>query len=124
LEKTVLRAPSDGVVTVIVAEVGEAVRAGQPVLAIDEPRKRWLSFNVREDDLRGLTVASQVAVARSGASGLMTAVVTELVPLGAFATWQAERTIGDRDRNTLRLRLDPQGDPAELEAGMTVSLSR
>jgi HlyD family secretion protein len=124
LEKTVLRAPSDGVVTVIVAEVGEAVRAGQPVLAIDEPRKRWLSFNVREDDLRGLTVASQVAVARSGASGLMTAVVTELVPLGAFATWQAERTIGDHDRNTLRLRLDPQGDPAELEPGMTVSLSR
>jgi hypothetical protein len=25
---------------------------------------------------------------------------------------------------SLRLRLDPQGDPAELEPGMTVSLSR
>jgi HlyD family secretion protein len=124
LDKTVLRAPSDGVVTVIVAEVGEAVRAGEPILAIDEPRKRWLSFNVREDELRGLTVASQVAVARPGASGLMAAVVTELVPLGAFATWQAERAIGDHDRNTLRLRLDPQGDLAELEPGMTVSLSR
>ena len=48
----------------------------------------------------------------------------EMVPLGAFATWQAERAIGDHDRNTLRLRLDPQGDPAELEPGMTVSLSR
>src|ERR1700720_1077288 len=115
LEKTVLRAPSDGVVTVIVAEVGEAVRAGQPVLAIEEPRKRWLSFNVREDELRGLTVGSQVGVARPGASGLMTAAVTELLPIGAFATWQAERAIGDHDRNTLRLRLDPQGDPAELE---------
>ena len=124
LEKTVLRAPSDGVVTVIVAEVGEAVRAGQPMLTIDDPRKRWLSFNVREDELRGLTVGSQVGVARPDASGLMTAVVTELVPLGAFATWQAERAIGYHDRNTLRLRLDPQGDPAELEPGMTVSLSR
>jgi HlyD family secretion protein len=124
LEKTILRAPSDGVVTVIVAEVGEAVRAGQPVLTIDQPRKRWLSFNVREDELRGLTVGSQVGVARPGASGLMTAVVTELLPIGAFATWQAERAIGDHDRNTLRLRLDPQGDPVELEPGMTVSLSR
>jgi HlyD family secretion protein len=124
LEKTILRAPSDGVVTVIVAEAGEAVRAGEPMLTIDEPRKRWLSFNMREDDLRGVTVGSQVAVVRPGASGLMTAVVTELVPLGAFATWQAERAIGDHDRNTLRLRLDPQGDPAELEPGMTVSLSR
>jgi HlyD family secretion protein len=124
LEKTVLRAPSDGVVTVIVAEVGEAVRAGQPMLTIDDPRKRWLSFNVREDELGGLTIGSQVQVARPAAGAPMTAVVTELVPLGAFATWQAERAIGDHDRNTLRLRLDPQGDPAELEPGMTVSLSR
>ena len=110
--------------TVIVAEVGEAVRAGQPVLTIDEPRKRWLSFNVREDELRGLTIGSQVGLVRPDASGLMTAVVTELVPLGAYATWQAERAIGDHDRNTLRLRLDPHGDPAELEPGITVSLSR
>ena len=124
LEKTVLRAPSDGVVTVIVAEVGEAVRAGQPMLTIDDPRKRWLSFNVREDELGGLTIGSQVQITRPAAGAPMTAVVTELVPLGAFATWQAERTIGDHDRNTLRLRLDPQGDPAELEPGMTVSLSR
>jgi HlyD family secretion protein len=122
LEKTVLRAPSDGAVTVIVAEVGEAVRAGQPMLTIDDPRKRWLSFNIREDELGGLTIGSQVQVARP-AGAPMTAVVTELVPLGAYATWQAERTIGDHDRNLLRLRLDPQGDPAELEPGMTVSLS-
>src|SRR5262249_51575404 len=37
LDKTILRAPADGVVSVIVAEVGENVRAGQPVLAIEEP---------------------------------------------------------------------------------------
>jgi HlyD family secretion protein len=44
LEKTILRAPADGVVTVIVAEVGENVRSGQPVLAIDEDGKQWLSL--------------------------------------------------------------------------------
>jgi len=47
-------------------------------------------------------------------------VITELRPLGVFATWQAERVIGDHDRNTLRLRLDPQGGPAGLEPGKTV----
>jgi HlyD family secretion protein len=36
-------------------------------------------------------------------------IVTEFLPLGPFATWQAERAVGDHDRNTLRLRLDPQG---------------
>ncbi len=124
LEKTNLRAPADGVVTVIVAEVGEAVRAGQPVLAIEETGKRWLSFNVREDVLRGLRLGATVDVARPGAREAIPAVVTELLPLGAFATWQAERAVGDHDRNTLRLRLDPQGDSAGLEPGMTVWLVR
>jgi len=40
--------------------------------------------------------------------------------LGSFATWQAERAVGDHDRNTLRLRLDPQGDVSAFEPGMTV----
>ena len=54
----------------------------------------------------------------------MPAVVTELRPLGTFATWQAERAVGDHDRNTLRLRLDLQGNSTGLEPGMTVWLNR
>jgi HlyD family secretion protein len=123
-DKTILRAPADGVVTVIVAEVGENIRVGQPVLAIEDTGKRWLSFNAREDLLQGLTVGTKVGVARPGARQLTSAVVTELVPLGAFATWQAERATGDHDRNTLRLRLDPQGEVIGFEPGMTVWLNR
>jgi len=124
LGKTILRAPVDGVVSVIVAEIGENVRAGQPVLAIATAGQQWLSFNAREDLLRGLTVGTMVDVARPGTRETAPAVVTEVRPLGAFATWQAERATGDHDRNTLRLRLDPQGDPTGLEPGMTVWISR
>ena len=124
LDKTILRAPADGVVTVIVGEIGENILAGQPVLAMEEAGKRWLSFNAREDRLRGLTVGAKVEVARQGAREATPAVVTELRPLGAFATWQAERAVGDHDRNTLRLRVDPQGDASGLEPGMTVWLLR
>ena len=124
LGKTVLRSPVDGIVSVIVAEIGENVRAGQPVLAIAATGKQWLSFNVREDLLRGLTVGTTVEVARAGTRETIPAVVTELRPLGAFATWQAERAVGDHDRNTLRLRLDPQGDASGLEPGMTVWIAR
>ena len=120
LEKTILRAPVDGVVSVIAAEVGENVRAGQPILMVEAAGKQWLSFNAREDHLRGLAVGETVSVARSGAGDVVKAVVTELRPLGVFATWQAERVIGDHDRNTLRLRLDPQRESADLESGMTV----
>jgi HlyD family secretion protein len=124
LEKTILRAPADGVVSVIVAEVGENIHAGQPVLAIAETGKQWLSFNAREDLLRGLTVGTKVDVRRAGASDTTPALVTELLPLGSFATWQAERAIGDHDRNTLRLRLDPQRDATAFEPGMTVWFNR
>jgi len=124
LEKTILRVPADGVVTVIVAEIGEAVRVGQPVLAIEESGKRWLSFNVREDFLNGLAVGTRVDVVKQGESATTPAVVTELLPLGSFATWQAERAIGDHDRNTLRLRLDPIAIRPDFEPGMTVRLNR
>jgi HlyD family secretion protein len=124
LAKTSLHAPADGIVSVIVAEVGENVSAGQPVLAMDQTGKRWFSFNAREDLLHGLTVGAAVDVARSAAQPMMPAVVTELLPLGSFATWQAQRAVGDHDLNTLRLRLDLQGDPADFEPGMTVWLKR
>jgi HlyD family secretion protein len=108
------------VVSVIAAEVGENVRAGQPILMVEAAGKQWLSFNVREDHLNRLSMGETASVMRNGTDGATKAVVTELRSLGTFATWQAERVIGDHDRNTLRLRLDPEGEPAGLEPGMTV----
>jgi HlyD family secretion protein len=124
LDKMVLRAPADGVVSVIAAEVGENVRAGQPILVVEAAGKQWLSFNVREDHLDRLAMGETANVMRRGADAATKAVVTELRPLGVFATWQAERVIGDHDRNTLRLRLDPAGELTGLEPGMTVWIDR
>jgi HlyD family secretion protein len=120
LQKMILRAPADGVVSVIAAEVGENVRAGQPILMVEAAGEQWLSFNAREDRLGGLSIGKSIGVTRNDADTAIKAVITELRPLGTFATWQAERVIGDHDRNTLRLRLDPEGKPAGLEPGMTV----
>jgi HlyD family secretion protein len=120
LDKMILHAPADGVVSVIAAEVGENLHAGQPILMVEGAGEQWLSFNVREDHLDGLTIGTTVGVTRNGADGAIKAVITELQPLGVFATWQAERVIGDHDRSTLRLRLDLKGEPVGLEPGMTV----
>ncbi|MET4425476.1 HlyD family secretion protein [Bradyrhizobium sp. 956_D2_N1_5] len=124
LDKMVLRAPADGVVSVIAAEVGENVRAGQPILMVEAAGRQWLSFNVREDHLDRLAMGETANVMRNGANSATKAVITELRPLGVFATWQAERVIGDHDRNTLRLRLDPKGEMAGIEPGMTVWIDR
>src|SRR5580692_14623 len=124
LDKMILRAPADGVVSVIVAEVGENIHAGQPILMVEGAGQQWLSFNAREDYLSGLRIGKTANVMRNDADGATKAVITELRPLGTFATWQAERVIGDHDRNTLRLRLDPQGEQAALEPGMAVWIER
>jgi HlyD family secretion protein len=125
LEKMILRAPAEGVVSVIAAEVGENIRAGQPILMIEASGEQWFSFNVREDHLTGISIGKTInVVGNDAADGATTAVITELRPLGTFATWQAERVIGDHDRSTLRMRLDPQEQPAGLEPGMTVRILR
>jgi HlyD family secretion protein len=39
-------------------------------------------------------VGKTVSVMRNGANDAIKAVITELRPLGTFATWQAERVVG------------------------------
>ncbi|MBK5656784.1 MAG: HlyD family secretion protein, partial [Rhizobium sp.] len=72
--------------------------------------------------LYGLAIGKTVNVVRSPTGDATKALVTEMRPLGVFATWQAERVIGDHDRNTLRLRLDPAGAGGGLEPGMSVRI--
>src|SRR5215470_7361653 len=76
LEKMILRAPADGVISVIAAEVGENVRAGQPILTVEATGKQWLSFNVREDHLDGLAMGEAMSVMRDGADSTTKAVIT------------------------------------------------
>jgi len=124
VRKTLLTAPGDGVVRVIAGEVGEAIRAGQTIVTVEATAQSWLSFNVREDRLDGITVGSAVEVMAAGGSAPLPGLVTQLSPIGQYATWQAERAVGDHDRNTVRLRIEVQGDRSKFEPGMTVWLIR
>jgi multidrug resistance efflux pump len=121
LDKTRLVAPADGTVGVIVAEPGEIVPVGKPVLTIEQG-KPWYAFTLREDALGSLTVGSAVDLTTAGGQRI-TARVTELRPLGEFATWRAARAVGDHDLNSFRLRLDPVAAGEGLRPGMSVWLA-
>jgi len=121
LDKTKLVAPVDGTVGILVAELGEVVPVGKPVLTIDASAAQWFAFTLREDDLRQLTVGSDVTLTTDDGRRIA-ARVTELRPLGEFATWRAARAVGDHDLNSFRLRLDPLAAPEGLQPGMTVWL--
>ena len=119
LAKTTLTSPVDGVARLLVAEPGEAISPGQPVLTLAVAGDRWFTFTIREDRLRGVTIGSKLAL-RTAAGDRFEAKVTELRPLGEFAVWRAARAVGDHDLNSFLLRADPIGPTPKLEPGMTV----
>jgi multidrug resistance efflux pump len=122
LGKTRLLAPAAGAVGMQVAQIGEVVTPGKPVLTFAPDAGLWFAFTIREDDLHGLDVGSKVTL-RTTAGGAIEARLTELRPLGEFATWRAARAVGDHDLNSFRVRFDPAGETQGIEPGMTVFLT-
>lgn len=119
LAKTTLTSPVDGVARLLVAEPGEAISPGQPVLTLAVAGDRWFTFTIREDRLQGVTIGSKLTL-RTAAGDRFEVKVTELRPLGEFAVWRAARAVGDHDLNSFLLRADPIGPTPKLEPGMTV----
>jgi multidrug resistance efflux pump len=123
LAKTTLVAPVDGVVSLLVAEPGEAISPGQPVMTLEAAKERWFTMTVREDALGGITVGSPLRLLTARGDRIQ-AKVTELRPLGEFAVWRAARAVGDHDLNSFLVRADPTAETLSLEPGMTVWLDR
>jgi len=59
---------ADGVVALLVAEPGQAIIPGQPVMTLQARGPAWTSFNLREDQLDGLTIGFPVELMPAGAS--------------------------------------------------------
>ncbi|HTC08611.1 MAG TPA: HlyD family efflux transporter periplasmic adaptor subunit [Acetobacteraceae bacterium] len=120
--KMLLRAPQSGTIATLVAEPGEAVVPGEPVLTMIPDSGLWFGFDLREDRLRGLTIGASVSL-RDASNQMIPAKVVELRDWGAFAVWRAARATGDHDLNTFFVRLDTVGPAAGLRAGQTVWLT-
>ncbi|MEK1896334.1 MAG: HlyD family efflux transporter periplasmic adaptor subunit [Rhizobium sp.] len=120
-DKTTLRAPVDAAILIRVAELGEALSPGKPVLTIEPDGQRWFAFTLREDTLGDMAIGKTVAL-QTGDGRSIDARISELRPLGEFATWRAARAVGDHDLNSFWLRLDPVIGDRGLEPGMTIWL--
>lgn len=119
LAKTTLLAPADGVVRLIVAELGEAISPGQAVMTLDAEPARWFTFTIREDRLGDIGIGKPL-VLKTARGERIEARVTELRPLGEFAVWHAARAVGDHDLSSFLVRADPVRAVEGLEPGMTV----
>ncbi len=123
LAKTTLIAPVDGRVSLLVAELGEVISPGQSIMTLEAGRERWFTFTIREDRLGDIVIGAPLRL-RTAKGDRIDARVTELRPLGEFATWRAARAVGDHDLNSFLLRADPVAGTPGLEPGMTVWLDQ
>lgn len=79
-DHTILRAPSAGVVTALLAEAGQVVAEGQPVLRIADPAERELLVQVPEGALPNLAEARAEAVLWARPDAPIAARLREVAP--------------------------------------------
>ncbi|MFZ4401666.1 MAG: HlyD family secretion protein [Bacteroidales bacterium] len=120
LSETSIYAPVDGEVADIIAETGELVSAGFPVVTIARLDDSWITFNLREDLLASIKNGSEFMAAFPALGNKVVKLkVTYIHALGSFATWNATKTAGDFDMKTFEVHAVPVEKTEGLRPGMS-----
>ena len=123
LEETRLVAPIAGDVIDIIADPGEMVSPGYPIVILLDRTDMWVTFNIREDMLEDIVMGTLLD-ARFPALGnrMIQVKVNYIAPLGDFATWHATKASGDFDLRTFEVRAVPVETVPALRPGMSAIL--
>jgi membrane fusion protein (multidrug efflux system) len=130
LDKTRLRAPVDGVVTVLGLEKGEYVEEGRPLFAIVDDRVPWIEANLKETQLTYVEVGQKVTIEIDAYPGVAwDAEVASISPsTGAeFSVLPPQNASGNWvkvvQRVPVKLILLPGQDRPVLRSGMTADIA-
>ena len=112
--------PVTGEVSPIIAEQGELVGSGYPVVAILDMSDMWVTFNIKETLLPAIRVGTRM-------SGYVPALgydvefeVTYIAVQADFATWSATRTQGGFDIRAFAIKAKAVTEAANMRPGMSV----
>lgn len=115
-----IKSPINGEVSNIIAEEGELVPNGYPVVTIVDLKDIWFSFNIKETYLAKFKKGTEFNVVVPGIGNKeITLRVSYINPLGDFATWKATKTSGDFDIRTFEIHARPVGKVEGLRPGMS-----
>ncbi|EMI5489993.1 efflux RND transporter periplasmic adaptor subunit [Providencia stuartii] len=121
LDDLQVKAPVDGEVGPIPAEVGEIFNAGSPLLTMVRIPQAYFIYNLREDILVDVKKGDKVQLdVPALGDKKIEAEVRYIAPKGDYATKRATRATGDFDLKTFEVRLYPLGSIDGLRPGMSV----
>ena len=119
-----LTAPIDGEISDIFPNVGELVGQGAPIMNVLDLSKMWVTFNVREDLLQGLTMGTEFEAFVPALDKNIRLKVNYMKDLGTYAAWKATKTTGQFDLKTFEVKALPQEKVEGLRPGMSVILKK
>ena len=112
--------PVTGEVSTIIAEQGELVGSGYPVVAILDMSDMWVTFNVKETMLPGIKMGMHFTGHVPALDADVELEVTYIAPQADFATWAATRTQGGFDIRTFAIKAKPVSEVENMRPGMSV----
>ncbi len=125
IKETFLIAQSAGEVSEIFPKVGELVGTGAPIMNIAILKDLWVTFNVREDLLKNLTMGAEFeALIPALDNKTVKLKVDYLKDLGTYAAWKATKTTGQFDLKTFEVRARPLEKVEGLRPGMSVIIKK
>jgi len=120
LGETVQVAQMEGEVSTIYPKVGELVGTGSPIMTISMMNDLWGTFNVREDQLNGLQVGSEITAFVPAFNKDIKMKVYFLKDQGSYAVWKATKANGQYDLKTFEVKARPVEALEGLRPGMSL----
>ena len=125
VKETFLIAQAAGEVSEIFPKVGELVGTGAPIMNIAILKDMWVTFNVREDLLKNLTMGAEFeAIVPALDNKAIKLKVDYMKDLGTYAAWKATKTTGQFDLKTFEVRARPMEIVEGLRPGMSVIIKK
>lgn len=112
--------PVDGEVSTIIAEQGELVGSGYPVVAILDTSDVWVTFNIKETMLPRVKKGTRMVGYVPALDRDVELEVTYISVQADFATWNATRTQGSFDIRTFAVKARPVSEVNRIRPGMSV----
>lgn len=111
---------AEGAVSTIIAEAGELVGTGYPVVAILDMSDVWVTFNIKEDLMPDIHIGTRMTGYIPALDRSVEFEVTYIAVQADFATWSATRTQGGFDIRTFAVKAKPTQDVEYIRPGMSV----
>jgi HlyD family secretion protein len=120
IHETVQIAQMEGEVADVYPKVGELVGTGSPIMSIAVMQDMWGTFNVREDQLNGMQVGTEINAFVPAFDKTIKMKVYYLKDQGSYAVWKATKANGQYDLKTFEVKAKPVDKLEGLRPGMSL----